>query len=51
MRSGLGRVCANGMYHAIGYVECPKFQTGIFFEWKAPQILPLQQNLQFHNSV
>ena len=21
---------------SIGHVECPKFQTGIFAEWKAP---------------
>ena len=35
-RGGLGRVCANGMYSSIGHVEFPKFQTGIFVEWKAP---------------
>ena len=27
--SGLGEVCATEMYHSIGYVEFPKFQTGI----------------------
>ena len=45
MRSCLGRVCANGMYHAIRHVEFPKFQTRIFVEWKVPQIPSLQQNL------
>ena len=33
---GLGRVCATGMYRSIGHVEFPKFQTGIFVDWKAP---------------
>ena len=27
--SGLGEVRATEMYHSIGYVEFPKFQTGI----------------------
>ena len=35
-RGGLGRVCATGMYSSIGQVEFPKFQTGIFVEWKVP---------------
>ena len=35
---GLGRVCATGMYHSIGHVEFPKFQTRIFIEWKAPKV-------------
>ena len=29
MHDGLGQVCATEMYHSIGYVEFPKFQTGI----------------------
>ena len=37
-RGGLGRVCATGMYRSIGHVEFPKFQTGIFVEWKAPVV-------------
>ena len=36
-RGGLGRVCATGMYRSIEHVKFPKFQTGIFVEWKAPQ--------------
>ena len=35
-RGGLGRVCATGMYRSIEHVRFPKFQTGIFVEWKAP---------------
>ena len=35
-RGGLGRVCATGMYRSIGHVEFPKFQTGIFVDWKVP---------------
>ena len=34
-RSGLGQVCATGMYRSIRQVEFPKFQTGIFVAWKA----------------
>ena len=34
MRSGLGRVCATGMYHSIGHMKFPKFQTGSFVECK-----------------
>ena len=37
-RGGLGRVCATGMYRSIGHVEFPKFQTGIFVEWKPPLV-------------
>ena len=37
-RGGLGRVCATGMYRSIEHVEFPKFQTGIFVEWKAPLV-------------
>ena len=37
MHGGLGRVCETGMYRSIEHVEFPKFQTGIFVEWKAPQ--------------
>ena len=35
---GLGRVCATGMYRSIGlgHVKFPKFETGIFVDWKAP---------------
>jgi len=36
-RGGLGRVCATGMYRSIEHVKLPKFQTGIFVEWKAPE--------------
>ena len=35
-RGGLGRVCATGMYRSIWHVEFPKFQSGIFVDWKAP---------------
>ena len=37
-RGGLGRVCATGMYRSIEHVKFPKFQTGIFVEWKAPLV-------------
>ena len=37
-RGGLGRVYATGMYHYIGHVKFPKFQTEIFVEWKAPPV-------------
>ena len=37
-RGGLGRVCATGMYRSIEHVKFPKFQTGIFVEWKAPHV-------------
>ena len=36
--SGLGWVCATQIYHSIGHMEFPKFQTGIFVEWKAPLV-------------
>ena len=36
MRGGLGRVCATGMHRSIEHVKFPKFQTGIFVKWKAP---------------
>ena len=32
-RGGLGRVC---VYRSIEHVKFPKFQIGIFVEWKAP---------------
>ena len=35
-RGGLGRVCATGMYRSIEQVKFPKFQTGMFVEWKVP---------------
>ena len=35
---GLGRVCVTGMYRTIWHVEFPKFQTGIFVEWKAHKV-------------
>ena len=38
-RGGLGRVCATGMYRSTEHVKFPKFQTGIFVEWKAPIVL------------
>ena len=35
MCSGLGLVCATrNLYRSIVHVEFPKFQTGIFVEWK-----------------
>ena len=37
-RGALGRVCATGMYRSIEHVKFPKFQTGMFVEWKAPQV-------------
>ena len=37
-RGGLGRVYATGMYRSIEHVKFPKFQTGIFVEWKAPYV-------------
>ena len=37
-RGGLSWVCATGMYRSNGRVEFPKFQTGIFVEWKAPWV-------------
>jgi len=37
-RGGFGRLCATGMYRSIEHVKLPKFQTGIFVEWKAPHI-------------
>ena len=33
-RGGLGRVCVTEMDRSIEHVEFPKFQTGIFVEWK-----------------
>ena len=39
MRGGLGLMCAARMYHSIGHMEFPKFHTGTFVEWKAPQAL------------
>ena len=38
-RGGLGRVSATGMYRSIEHLKFPKFQTGIFVEWKAPRVL------------
>ena len=35
-RGGLGQVCVTGMYLSVGHVKFPKFQTGIFVEWKSP---------------
>ena len=37
-RGGLGRVCATGIYRSIELAKFPKFQTGIFVEWKAPTV-------------
>ena len=31
------RVCATGMYRSTEHAKFPKFQTGIFVEWKAPK--------------
>ena len=50
----LCRVCATGMYSSITRVEFPKFQTGIFVEWKASSVtvrLAVTTNrYQEHNS-
>ena len=47
MRRGLGWVCASGNVHSIGNMKFPKFQTGIFVEWKASLVLnPLVITLQ-----
>ena len=35
MHGGLGQVWATGMYRSIGHMKFPKFQNGIFVEWKA----------------
>ena len=37
-RGSLGQVCATGMYRSIEHLKFPKFQTGIFVQWKAPNI-------------
>ena len=37
-RGGLGPVCEAGMYRFFEHVKFPKFQTGIFVEWKAPLV-------------
>ena len=39
-RGGLGRVCATAMYRSTEHAKFPKFQTGIFVEWKAPFVTP-----------
>ena len=38
MCGGLDRDCATGIYPSTGRVEFPKFQTGLFLEWKVPRI-------------
>ena len=35
-----GLVCATGMYRSAWHVDFPKFQTGIFVEWKARKVFP-----------
>ena len=37
-RNGFGLVCATVMHRSIGYVDFPKFLTGIFVEWKAGKV-------------
>ena len=50
-RGGLGRVCATGMYRSIEHVEFPKFETGIFVEWKAPlQTQKHTKRIEIHQS-
>ena len=44
-RGGLGRVCATGMYRSIEHAKFPKFQTGIFVEWKAPWLLSYEMRI------
>ena len=39
-RGGFGLVCATGMHHSAEHVDFPKFQTGIFVEWKARKVFP-----------
>jgi len=46
-RGGLGRVCATGMYRSIEHVKFPKFQTGIFVEWKAPKYYACSLGVNF----
>ena len=43
--SGLDWVYATGIFHSIWHVEFPKFQTGIFVEWKKPLILTAPEQL------
>ena len=38
MCGGWDRDCATGIYPSTGHVEFPKFQTGLFLEWKVPRI-------------
>ena len=45
-RGGLGQVCATGMYRSIEHVKFPKFQTGIFVEWKAPHISRIKSSFE-----
>ena len=35
-----GLVCATGMYRSAWHVDFPKFQTGIFVEWKTRKVFP-----------
>ena len=39
MHRGLDQVCTPAMYGSTGHVKFPKFQTGIYVEWKAPCVL------------
>ena len=43
---GLGWVCATGMYHSIGHMKFPKFQTR-FFPLTFPIPLSVQDQLRF----
>ena len=54
-RGGFGRVCttgmSRGMYSSIGHVEFPKFQNGIFVEWKAPIVYQMSTTFFSHFDV
>ena len=39
MCGGFGWICKTGVYSFTGHIEFTKFQTGIFVEWKVPQII------------
>ena len=49
LRGGLDRVCTTGMYRYTEHVKFPKFQTGIFVEWKAPRFTSWSQPANFNH--
>ena len=48
-RSGLDLVRANEMYRPTGHMKFPRFQIGIFVEWKAPLVKRDQNSLEVFN--